>query len=474
MAKSRTKTILAIVTPAVFGSACGAILGIEDGILDPVDSGSDALAESGIDGGGTDARADAQDEDAGPTCVPDASDSVDDMNGIFVAPAPYGTGAVNCGSRVVPCASLQMGVERALTLTRSKVFIARGTYAEAIRLHAGTTLIGGWDPLDTTWLRSCKSPPHDVVVIQSPTNITVLADELGGTAGLETVTVSSKAAADTGETLYGVFARGATTHLTLFDVIVSMSAGGNGGPGGGGAPGGAAATTDCPSSTGAQGDAGATGRGADGGLFGDAGFVSTNGTTGQTGFTGEPGTGAMAPACTTCGACQGIVPVCSFKASGQSCGTDGGAGCGGGPGTGGTPGAGGGSSIALFAWDAIVTVTASRLAAGPGGLGGGGGLGGDGGVGSGGASGRIGPDCVITCDTLCGTAMAHGAAGSPGGSGGPGGPGGPGGGGAGGDSIAIVQAGAAVVTAPDAGLSFRAAGTSLGNGATGRARARFP
>ncbi|MGO9832597.1 MAG: hypothetical protein ACLP1X_00100 [Polyangiaceae bacterium] len=166
----------------------------------------------------------------------------------------------------------------------------------------------------------------------------------------------------------------------------------------------------------------------------DAGTPGDNGTAGQSATpVSYPGCVKSPPSCTSGQAmCEGAPGV---------------NGCGGSAGLAGTGGGGGGSSIAVFAYDATVTITAGVLQAGNGGSGGAGGAGSLGATGSAGATGQqticAQSSCASasSCTVSGNTTIAPG--GTSGGTGGQGSNGGSGGGGAGGDSYAVLTGGMA-------------------------------
>ena len=461
---------------------CADILGLGDF------NGPDGSMDTSVPDVATEASGDAasdvtsSDADADAACTTGAT--VDDTKGIFVA-VTGSTDSTTCGTETVPCASVQTGLNRASVISgKSIVYVSRGTYKESLTLYPGLTLEGGWDILDNgmskTWVQACTNA-SDAVIIQSPTaDATVTATNLGGTATLTTLTIESKSAAASGESLYGVFAGGATTTVVMTDVIVKIAAGGTGptgATGGVGAPAVGSCVTPGDAGTGATGPLGI---GADAGMFAADGWApSGNGTVGGLGATGADGLLGPAGPCYSCGSCQAGLLSCTFKPSGSTCGGDGYPGCGGGPGTGGGPGGGGGSSIGVYAWDATVVITRGSIQVGSGGAGGMGGAGGLGGAGSGGATGDAGVTCITSCGGG-GCTGVNGAApgGDAGGAGGLGGTGGTGGGGAGGCSYAIVQGGDGGVTTATTTLAHAEAGAPGGPdgaaGAPGSAGDRWP
>ena len=164
-------------------------------------------------------------------------------------------------------------------------------------------------------------------------------------------------------------------------------------------------------SDGASGNDGTVGSvAADAGTFTVSGFTPADGADGVDGYPGQGGGGG--------GASRG-----SATCVGASGGAGGMGGCGGGLGTGGK---GGGASVALFAWQSVVTLDDVTLVAAKGGDGGAGGNSGPGGNGQGGALGGSGDG---------GGGIGRGGGG---GAGGNGGRGGAGSGGTGGPSYPLV------------------------------------
>ncbi|MGD0527985.1 MAG: hypothetical protein ABSE49_22820 [Polyangiaceae bacterium] len=442
----------------------------------PTDTG---LADVLDAGGASDAASDATDAGGCPSQV------VDPTTGVFVVPGGSDAGA-SCGSLATPCGGVQLGLDRANARGATTVYVAAGTYDESISLYAGITLQGGWTESAGVWAPICTGSAPTAVTITAPpaSNVTVTATSLGGTATLETMTITSKAEASVqpGESIYGIVATGATTSLVLDDVVVLISAGGQGANGSTG-PAGAAAVGTCAGGNGGGGAAGPTGTGSTGGSFSAAGYTAGAGTTGAGGAAGNAGADGGAGVCASC-----VTPGCSggncvAVATNKTCGASGLSGCGGAGGGPGAPGAGGGSSIVLYVWDAQITCNDTTLTAGAGGAGGAGGPGGDGGAGSAGQPGASAGSCgtsvpgSLLCASGC-TATSNPVTmdgGAPGGSGGSGGTGGQGGGGAGGWSCSYYQGGAGTLTASGSSFTFGApgAGGALG-GASGTAKEKCP
>jgi hypothetical protein len=383
--------------------------------------------------------------------------TVDAVHGVFVAAG--GADSSGCGTTPnAPCASISAGITTASTKTdavaRSIVYVSAGLYTEKLTLPAGITVQGGWQWAgdgSSTWSFDCTSAsPESIVTVQaqSTDNMTVVATGNNGSSTLSTLTVLSKPPADVnpGESLYGIFATGANTVLTLTDVVVTVQAGGAGPPGtmgtAGTAPPGTCSSGDGVS-PGMPGSVGTAGMAAS---VSSTGFATHTGGTGGNGTPGDNGTAGSAATSVSYPACVHAPPAC---ASGQSMctGTPGVNGCGGGGGVGGTGGTGGGSSVAIFAYDATVTVTAGVLQAGNGGSGGAGGGGSSGVAGSQGATGQQ----TICANSMCASASSCTPTGSTtpapggaaGGTGGQGSNGGSGGGGSGGDSYPVLTGGMA-------------------------------
>jgi hypothetical protein len=414
--------------------------------------------------------------------LPDCSQPPNDSAGVFVAPS--GSDVLEGGScgltRSTPCKTIGAGLSSASTATgRSIVYVAAGTYTEKITLPNAITLQGGWHvggEAGTDWTYDCTSPAS-VVTVQAPStsNTTIVAST--GTSTVTALTVLSKTPASAGQSLYGVFASGTSTKLTLNDVVIRVANAGDGASGTTGAA-GASASATCGAGNGVSASgSGAAGAAAMAGGFASVGWVPGGGGTGGSGSAGDNGSAGGAGAAIPFGYCLQVGLNC--MATIATCdGGQGLPGCAGGGGGGGSGGAGGGSSIALYAFGASVTVNGGSLTAGNGGKGG---PGGSGGGGASGSAGKAGPtnQCITS---FCGTPIPnicnpqapplqpynYGDGGAPGGTGGNGSNGGPGGGGAGGDSYAVVTAGGGTVAFTGSpGLTAGTAGTGSGSGASG-------
>ena len=418
----------------------------------------------GSDGGGLDAAVDSGIDPA--AC---AARTVNEATAVFVY--INGNDTPTCGGASLPCQTVQAGLDQAKTLGRSVVYVARGTYKESVKLAAGITLEGGWDTLAGKWIPACGNDTVTAVKLQMPdtTNVVVTAD-FTGAATMRFLSVLGKATAPaTGESVYGVFAKGST--LTFEGVAVNVGPAGAGGAGTAGGTGSTGATK-CATGPGGAGTAGTVGAPGSPGVFGPTGYTPSTGSPGlANGTKGGNGT------CTA--ACGGSeFTICTPGAA--SCGpakqgcANPLAGCGGSPGTGGNGGGGGGSCVAVFGWDATFNVSGGAFVGGNAGNGGDGGAGGSGGPGGGGTTEQeLCASCISgnNCATVGNTTLATGGVGAMGGAGGVGG------GGAGGFSYGIYAGGPQgklnVVKAP---LLQHGAGGAAGppNGAAGDAGDKFP
>jgi hypothetical protein len=411
--------------------------------------------------------------------------SASDRDAVFVDQIS-GSDSADCGAIAQPCATVQQGIVRAAGI-KPNVYVAAGTYVESVELIRGIRVEGAWEIVEGSWRPLCGAGADTAVTVQAPPDQdkTVVASDLEGSATLAQLAVLSKATADWGESLYGVFAVGESTKLTLDHVEVAVAAAGDGqqpptpvdrldGSPDGCSPGNG---TNGPAQTG-------HGSGASRGTFTEDGYHPGNGLDGPA---GNPGQNGAAPdrggeCYTECGQCPSASSS-TCAALSNACGTDGKAGCAGGAGAGGGGGRGGGSSIALYVWDASVEVIGGSLEAGDAGHGSEGGDPGAGGLGVPGVPGvdaTCNGGCSISsrlegCYTVfsCATAgTGIGRGGPRGGTGGDGSSGGRGGGGAGGFSYAVYASGDASLRLTDIDsddLRYGAAGVSLGgNGAPGK------
>ena len=408
-------------------------------------------------------------------------------------------------------------IGRALTLADSggrDVAVASGTYAEAVTLHNGVSIHGGYA---ADWSRSASRG-----ATFRASSRTVTGSGISSATVIEWVTIVSTAAG-AGVSSYAVFLT-SSSGVVLRHCDIQAGRGGDGSngstPAGTGAAGrvggaggagceessgfcsgcsrprnGAAGTSSCgrtggiggtPGHGGSSGSAGGTGTGGTAGGSGTPaergdwntpsgywGRDGADGRTGGSGIAGSPsyGSGGYAPSNG-----RGGSPGDHGNGGGGGGGGGGGTtycdsygGGGGGGGGGGCRGNGGGAgtsaggSFGVYLWSSSVTIEDCHIQTAGGGRGGAGANGQRGGSGGEGGHG-----------TRPGTGNPYGGSGEQddgsnggrGGWGGDGGPGGPGGGGAGGPSVAVLQGGGSSPTIRrttyDLGASG-AGGSSSGN-----------
>ncbi len=246
--------------------------GSEDASLDATGTGDAGQTDAGAADG---AALDASHPDAG-SGVPHCPQSTNDSTGIYVTPT--GADATGCGaSRGAPCLTIAGAIASTSYFAgRDTIYVGAGTYVEKVTPPAGVTIMGGWQVSGSTWTFDCGTTPEADVIVQAPStsNVTVLASSVGGAVTLSTLTIESKATANAGESLYGVFATGTTTQITLTNVAVTMAKAGDGQTPAQAGSGSAAAAT-CTAGDGASATTpGSTGTGGPIGTFSATGFTS--------------------------------------------------------------------------------------------------------------------------------------------------------------------------------------------------------
>lgn len=407
------------------------------------------------------------DSTTGTECPTEVADP---SQGVFVSPFAVGP-ADTCGGLDEPCASIAVGIQRAISLGRHTVYLRQGSYAEQVTLDQPISLSGGWVLFQGAWQRECGQLAA-YTTIQSP-HATGLHAEFAteGTARIQALTIRTKGpdSQSDGESRYGIFARGVNTRLELADVTVAPGAANSGAQG---AHGALLAAPPCTTGNGADGEPGATATPAASGTFTSNGYVPSSGNNGGNGTAGAGGANGAtgSHSCTYCSVvnstCQGVHGGVREAAGGTG-------GCGGPAGSGGQSGTGGGASIGLFTWYAQLELLSHvTVRAGDGGDAGAGGLGAVGGTGLPGTAGaevacnsNVGANCPSVCHEK--------VRGGTGGKGGDGGSGADGSAGAGGSSFALVSTSGAVTGAEGADLSVGVPGASWGDSPTGLAQLHY-
>ena len=348
--------------------------------------------------------------DAGSPCdLPVAYEAFGVMVGPAVASEAGADADVACGAKARPCTTVQQGIDAAAKAGKQYVYVAAGTYNEdGVTLTKGVSLIGGWNAAD--WTRACPIDAAATIIRNVAGSVVVTAKDLGGSAGIESITLKSKAQSAVtgdGESLYGLFAKGATTQVSLSNVKIELANAGRGANGDPGAdpgdPGAAGTCPATPSPPGQPGANGSDGAGATAPMFTPDGFKANNGADATAGQKGGNGAITKQPTSSThCGACDGTDAASCEPASGgpshyySASSEPGKIGCGGSGGGGGKGGHGGGSSVAIFVSAAKVDIVSSALAAGNGGAGGDGVSGKAGGAGVAGVAGAA-KYCASSC-----------------------------------------------------------------------------
>jgi hypothetical protein len=434
-----------------------------------------------------------------------------DGNGLFVAPAPYGNDTTGTGTIEAPYATISKALASLATSTAKRVYVCDGAYSDQFTISSGVGIFGGltcgladggadggggtWAYAAGTRAQVTGTSADFVMKVDTVTDVVDVEDlELDGatatTPGQSSiaafVNASTKVSMERVKLVGGTGATGAVGGAGTAGTTPAM-ANGNAAAGTGGAPQQACA---CGTQTtiGGQGgnDVAAGGQmGADGQANGSTAPYAASPGPGDTGAGGGGATtlvscvnghqGAQPPEATggTPGAAGYTLTASGFASTGTggvgeagnigqgggggggdnlsitlTSGGGGGGACGGCGGAGGTGGGGGGSSIALASLGSMVTLVNSVVDGGQGGVGGAGGAGG-----SGGAGGLVGNGAGGGCN---------------GGAGGQGGMGGPGAGGGGGASVGIATDSTSTVnltaTTPAAGTA--GAGGLDGNGMT--------
>lgn len=315
---------------------------------------------------------------------------------IFVDNRDPDASDANPGTRALPTSTIAGGVARALAIGAGDVYVAEGTYSEAVTLAAGVSIYGGYDPVDEAhWNRGRGASA--TIFRAAPTNgnhtVAVSAINIGTSPGagvkLQLLRIQAGSTTATAGSVYGVRAVNSPS-LTLEGVTIEA---GNGGTGAGGTlgsngldgPNGSNGTNgSCPDAGEAPGGNGGQrsvgGDNISGGAGGAGGSDLTLGAGGL-GASGQPGAGVSGGASGAGGAGGGSAP--------PSNGVDGSDGLSAGDGSSGSGGSGAGSVVGSF-WAGPVAGSGASGGNGGGAGGGGGGGAGSGNRGNGGGGGGAG------------------------------------------------------------------------------------
>lgn len=466
------------------------------------------MGASGVAGAGGE-RGEGGEGGAAPSAPCDASEVP--TEGVFVDARPERGDDTHPGSQFSPLRTIGRAVAVAVEQGQSAIFLAPGTYSEALDVRAeagplpgavsvpeGTSfqLQGGWQFDGARWERDCDPTAREKTVIASTTARGLALQGRLGTIALRTLSVVAGPAPSTpdvpGDSSYGLFASGDGLRVRLEDAIVQASSGARGGEASPGVTGVGVVSCDVYAcGSGASGTNASANSPAGAGLFATQGFVPGDGGEGEPGGAASPGTLGSGQL-ENCGKC---VPFCDFQPFTVQ--AQGSCGCPGASGGGGRRGRGGGASIALFAagQNAEVTLAYTTLRALDGGNGS---PGGEGGEGANGGIGAVfaGANCCLTCTQVGGSLLAEAISSKTtttqndnnseinacicsetqtlpaqpaGGPGGRGGHGGKGGGGSGGPSFALLRTSGVTFKQDQSVLSFGHAGLGAPGASDGEA-----
>lgn len=482
---------------------CNTLLGIDDATRQDANAtaGSAGSGAAGAAGGpaagtgGQGASAGAAGSNgngngsSGEAPAPPCDESEAPGEGVFVDPRVGDD--ENDGTMIRPYRTLARATTEAVARSLETLYLAPGSYQEALALRAGAesapgevaapegtrlSFDGGWAFEGARWRRDCSTDAREKTVLASTSTTGVSLRGPFGPVAFHNLSIVTAAApppvadGQPGANCYGVNASGAGLRLRLHNVEIDACPGGDGGaalPVSPPPPFSCVETGDKCSNGAPGADAQALGAPADVGSFDSEGFLNGDGALGEV---GEPGaTGTIGPG-------QAGPLVCFFSDS-LCCDVTtqiphGRCGCGGLAGFGGPGGRGGGASIALFVRgpNATVDLAFATLRAHDGGDGAPGGEGSLGGPGVPGAAYQGLADCCAGCDGQC---FLQGCGSLPaqpaGGPGGPGGKGSKGGGGSGGPSFALVRVGDVELTQAETVLSFGRPGDGVEGAPAGEA-----
>ena len=423
----------------------------------------------------------------------DGIDGMADM-GVFVAPGDQGGSNLNSGTKNDPVLTIARAFEIAATTSRKHVYVSFGIYRESdLALPPGVSIFGGYSQPDG-WSRSNS---NQTTIMGYTTGLKILNPQTSAMR-VDHLTIQTQDLGSPGQSYYGVYVLNGGDALTLSNLDITTSPGGNGqsgldgalegvsgnagGGGSGSSHGAAGVNASCPAANGGNGGNGATsynGYGSDGanspgGAPGGDGGDSNDSKWGKPGAPGgDAAAGANGDGASAVGSIVDNFWIGGIGGTGQPGGPgigggggggggaylqhDGGGGGGGGAGgCGGDPGQGGkggGGSFGVFLVNASPAILNCSIATSNGGPGGMGGAGRNGGSGAGGGIGAQGQD----------GAFSSAGDGGTGGTGSNGGKGGNGGGGAGGASFCVFRVGASSNPVYDTALNV----CNNGNGGSG-------
>jgi len=138
-----------------------------------------------------------------------------------------------CGTFDAPCATIAVGITRALNGGLKRVLVASGTYTETVTLESGIDLLGGYHP--ATWDRNITTYP---TVIYGETlnghKKAIIARNLSGPTSFDGFVVYGGNAVGNSENSYAFYIEDSDSNLSIINNVIRA---GNGAPGVDGADG---------------------------------------------------------------------------------------------------------------------------------------------------------------------------------------------------------------------------------------------
>lgn len=154
-------------------------------------------------------------DDAGPAVLPPVDppppakqDEVTEAFGVFVSASAEPAGE---GTRAKPFSTIAEGLEKAAA-AKKKVFVCAGTYAEALVLHDGVSIVANLDCSDPTKWK--VGGAH--ALLSAPTSPAVRADDIASATRVEGLDVAAPAGTEDAPNSVALFATG-SPGLTFSD-----------------------------------------------------------------------------------------------------------------------------------------------------------------------------------------------------------------------------------------------------------------
>ena len=151
-----------------------------------------------------------------------------DVGAVYVStPANGGVDGANCGTVQAPCATIGVGLQRALALARVRVRVSDGSYRESVTLLNGISVLGGHHR--TTWIRD---PLLNVTIInglsQEPLHRrSVIAIGINQDTTLDGFVINGESPLAEGNS-YAVYIRDSNSRLRVTNNRIQAGDGGRG------------------------------------------------------------------------------------------------------------------------------------------------------------------------------------------------------------------------------------------------------